>query len=209
MNEWIDVSQPLNDAVATWPGDTPFSYSINWSKKDSESVNVGKINMSVHTGTHIDSPFHFEDQGKKIIDLNINVFIGKSRVVYIPNQKSLSIEEFSHLDLKGVTRLLIRTDSWTNKDDFPDSIPHIEESVIDYLGQLGICLIGIDLPSIDPLDSKTLPAHHKCAEYGIYILEGMLLEKIEPGDYDLIALPLYLSDADGSPTRDVLKKHSR
>lgn len=65
MKTWIDISQRLDQNIAVWPGDTPFSYNVNWSKEESGSVNVGQITMSTHTGTHIDAPFHFDNDGKK------------------------------------------------------------------------------------------------------------------------------------------------
>ncbi|MEH7290877.1 cyclase family protein, partial [Priestia megaterium] len=80
MSKWIDISQPLDEKTAGWPGDTPFSYEVNWSKEETGSVNVGKITMSIHTGTHIDAPFHFDDNGKKVIDLDLDLYIGRTKV---------------------------------------------------------------------------------------------------------------------------------
>ncbi len=206
MIKWIDISQPLNKKVPTWPGDTPFSYEVNWSKKESGSVNVGKINMSIHTGTHIDAPFHFDDEGKKVRELEIDVFIGKARVISLTNTSIIGIDLLSKFDLEGVKRLIIRTDAWNNRMEFPTEIPHIDSEVGEYLAKIGIQLIGLDLPSVDPIDSKELCAHHQLTKYGIHILEGLVLNDIQPGDYELIALPLPIVEADGSPTRAVLRK---
>ncbi|CRK82839.1 arylformamidase [Neobacillus massiliamazoniensis] len=206
MNTWIDISQRLDKEVAVWPGDTPFRYEVIWSKEESGSVNVGQIKMSIHTGTHIDAPFHFDNNGKKVIDLDINLYIGKARVVHLPNIKSIGVNELSKLDLAGVTRLLIRTDTWKNRYLFPESIPPLEPELAAYLAKLGVRLIGLDLPSVDPLDSKELSAHHELTHNGIHILEGLVLDEVQPGDYELAALPLPLVDADGSPVRAVLRK---
>ena len=206
MSKWIDISQPLDKKTAEWPGDTPFSYEVNWSKEETGSVNVGKITMSIHTGTHIDAPFHFDDNGKKVIDLDLDLYIGRTKVVHIPANKSFGINELSNVNLKGVTRLLIRTDAWQDRSVFPETIPYIEPSLASYLAKLGIRLLGIDLPSVDPLDSKELAAHHELAYHKIHILEGVLLDKIPSGDYELIAAPLPLVEADGSPVRALLKK---
>ena len=206
MSKWIDISQPLDEKTAGWPGDTPFSYEVNWSKEETGSVNVGKITMSIHTGTHIDAPFHFDDNGKKVIDLDLDLYIGRTKVVHIPANKSIGINELSDVTLKGITRLLIRTDAWQDRSVFPETIPYIEPSLASYLAKLGIRLLGIDLPSVDPLDSKELAAHHELAYHKIHILEGVLLDKIPSGDYELIAAPLPLVEADGSPVRALLKK---
>ncbi len=206
MSKWIDISQPLDEKTAGWPGDTPFSYEVNWSKEETGSVNVGKITMSIHTGTHIDAPFHFDSDGKKVIDLDLDLYIGRTKVVYIPANKSIGINELSDVNLNGVTRLLIRTDAWQDRSVFPETIPYIEPGLASYLAKLGIRLLGIDLPSVDPLDSKELAAHHELAYHKIHILEGVLLDKIPSGDYELIAAPLPLVEADGSPVRALLKK---
>ncbi|MGW6379915.1 arylformamidase [Peribacillus butanolivorans] len=206
MGTWIDISQRLDENVAVWPGDTPFSYKVNWSKEESESVNVGQINMSIHTGTHIDAPFHFDNDGKKVIELDLDLYIGSARVIHLPNKTSIGVNELSSIDLEGVTRLLIRTDAWKDRRMFPQTIPHIQPELAAYLSELGVRLIGLDLPSVDPLDSKELSAHHELAEHGIHILEGLVLDDVLPGDYELAALPLPLVEADGSPVRAVLKK---
>ncbi|TDB53739.1 arylformamidase [Bacillus sp. CBEL-1] len=206
MNKWIDVSQPLNNKVACWPGDTPFSYRVSWSKEESGSVNVGEITMSVHTGTHIDAPFHFDSEGKKVKDLDVNLYIGESKVVHLHNPSSISVEDLKKIDLAGVTRLLIKTGAWTNRETFPTSIPPVDKGVAEYLEEQGVRLLGLDLPSVDPLDSKELAAHHELAAHSVHILEGLVLDAIEEGDYELAALPLSLAEADGSPVRAVLRK---
>lgn len=206
MSMWIDISQRLDENVAVWPGDTPFSYKVNWSKNDSGSVNVGQINMSLHTGTHIDAPFHFDNDGKKVIDLDLDLYIGNARVIHLSNKTSIGVNELSNFDLQGVTRLLIRTDAWKNRSVFPQTIPHIHPELAAYLSELGVRLIGLDLPSVDPLESKELSAHHELAGHNIHILEGLILDDIGPGNYELAALPLPLVEADGSPVRAVLKK---
>ncbi|GHI01667.1 arylformamidase [Neobacillus kokaensis] len=206
MNPWIDISQPLDNRIAVWPGDTPFRYKVSWSKEESGSVNVGEITMSTHTGTHIDAPFHFDNDGKKVIELDVNLYIGLSRVVHLPKPSSIGIKELSGVELDGVTRLLIRTDAWADRSVFPAVIPEIEPELASYLAKKGVRLLGLDLPSVDPLDSKELTAHHELTRHGIHILEGLVLDHIDSGDYELAALPLSLVEADGSPVRAVVRR---
>ncbi|MGG1400964.1 arylformamidase [Bacillus salipaludis] len=206
MSPWIDISQPLDNQIAVWPGDTPFTYKVNWSKEESGSVNVGQITMSTHTGTHIDAPFHFDNEGKKVIDLDVNLYIGHAKVIHLPKPKSIGIKELSGYELDGVTRLLIRTDSLEDRQEFPSTIPEIEPELASYLARFGVRLLGLDLPSVDPIDSKELTAHHELTRHGIHILEGLVLNQIESGEYELAALPLPLVEADGSPIRAVVRK---
>jgi arylformamidase len=204
-NTWIDISQRLDDKVACWPGDTPFSFRLAWTKAESGSVNVGSVTMSVHTGTHVDAPYHFDNDGRRIIDLDINVFIGPARVIHLENVDAISPDELSGFALEGVSRLLIRTGAWSDRSVFPSEIPPIRPELAEFLAAKGIRLIGLDLPSVDPIDSKELLAHHALARHGVHILEGLVLDHVEPGDYELAALPLALADADGSPVRAVLR----
>ncbi|MDN3018300.1 arylformamidase [Paenibacillus sp. BSR1-1] len=206
MSKWIDVSQRLDNNIVVWPGDTPFNYKVSWSKEESGSVNVGQITMSAHTGTHIDAPFHFDNDGKKVIELDLDLYMGEARVIHLQETTSIGVKDLAGMNLKGITRLLIRTDAWKDRSVFPESIPPIEPELASYLSELGVRLIGLDLPSVDQIDSKELSAHHELTRHNIHILEGLVLDEVAPGDYELAALPLPLVEADGSPVRAVLRK---
>lgn len=203
----IDISRKLGKNVPTWPGDTPFSFQIEWSKADSGSVNVGKVEMSTHTGTHVDAPFHFDDEGKRIYDLDLNLYVGRALVVDMRNKESVGASDFHGVDLQEVERVILRTDSWEDPSQFPERITYLRPDLASFLGEKGVRLIGVDVPSVDPLDSKELPAHHSLHENGIHILEAVNLHHVEPGVYELIALPLPLVEADGSPVRAVLRNY--
>ncbi|SFJ15894.1 Kynurenine formamidase [Paenibacillus sp. UNC496MF] len=205
-NKWIDISQPLDERTAGWPGDTPFAYERAWRKEDTGSVNVGRIRMSLHTGTHIDAPYHFDDAGAKAIDLELDVYLGEAIVVHVPGARAIGIGDLIGVELGQAARLLLRTDAWPDRHAFPAWIPPVEPELAAYLAARGVRLLGLDLPSVDPLDSKELPAHHALAAHGIHILEGLVLDHVEPGRYELAALPLPLAQADGSPTRAALRK---
>ncbi|MDR4888279.1 arylformamidase [Fredinandcohnia sp. QZ13] len=201
----IDISQPLSHTTKEWPNDTPFEYKLSWSIKEASTVNVGKITTSTHIGTHIDAPFHFDDDGKKVHELELDIYVGKARVIEVSGKNEIGIEDLNRFDLRGVKRLLIRTNSWENRSRFPTTITSLNPKIAPFLAEIGIQLIGVDTPSVDQLDSKELQAHHQLHKHGIYILEGIVLDVVEPGDYELIALPLPIEGADGSPVRAVLK----
>lgn len=203
----FDISRKLVNGMPVWPGDTAFQYEVSWPMEESGSVNVGRLELSTHTGTHVDAPFHFDNDGKRIYELDLNLYIGPARVIDLPSEiESIGIEVLKDIDLDGVTRVLFRTLAWKNGTVFPEKIPHIEPELAPYLAKKGIRLIGLDVPSVDPIDSKELPAHHSLNENGIHILESLILDEIPPGEYELIALPLPLVEGDGSPVRAILRQ---
>ncbi|QDI91450.1 arylformamidase [Salicibibacter halophilus] len=208
---WIDISQPLDQDVATWPDDTPFSYERAVTKKISGSVNIGKLTMSLHTGTHIDAPFHFDNEGSGILDLDLTVFIGRARIIDVTHcQESIGLQVLESLDTETLPpRVLLRTSLPNDRKRFPENVPFIDAKIVPFLKEKGVRLIGMDTPSVDPLDSKALPAHHALFEHGIHILENVMLDGLAPGDYELVAMPLPLSDADGSPVRAAVRPLDR
>ncbi len=205
QHSWIDISQPLNSNTAHWPEDTPFSYEVSYSKEQTGSVNIGKITTSTHIGTHIDAPFHFLDDGERVLDLDINLYIGQCLVIDVSPHLEIDDKILSQFNLEGVTRLLIRTHIPNNPYSFPEQIPYITKRGADFLGEKGIKLIGVDVPSVDSLDSKNLEGHHALHKNGIHILENVMLDQLEVGEYELIALPLPIELGDGSPVRAVVR----
>ncbi|WP_282173286.1 arylformamidase [Cytobacillus firmus] len=202
---WIDISQPLTNAIAHWPGDTPFSYETAFSKEQTGSVNIGRITTSLHTGTHVDAPFHFNDDGEKILDLDIELYIGPARVIDVSGYEKVDSEVLKKFDLEGTERVLFRTSVSNDSEVFPNRIPELTEDMADYLGSKGVRLLGVDVPSVDQLDSKEMETHHALYQNGIHILENIMLDEVEEGNYELIALPLPIKDGDGSPVRAVIR----
>jgi arylformamidase len=203
--EIIDISLPLEISLAVWPGDTEFDYQLAWKRSAGASVNVGAVRMSTHCGTHIDAPFHFDDGGKKVDQLSLVPFIGKAIVIHARGRENISRSDLSR-DLGGAERLLIRTDAWSDPHSFPERIPVIDPDVPDWLGSQGIVLLGLDVPSVDVLESKELPNHHALARNQIAILESLNLRHVEEGIYHLVAAPLKLVGADGAPVRALLMR---
>lgn len=204
MGNWIDISQPLSNEIATWPGDTKFTYEYV-TKEQTGSVNIGKITASLHTGTHIDAPFHFDDDGKKVHELELDLYIGRAKVIDVTGRESIGRKELEHVQLEGVERLLLRTTNRNNPTEFPETFTHLRADIGPFLQEQGVRLLGVDTPSVDPLESKEMDAHHSLHDHGVFILENLVLGDVESGDYELIALPLALQDADGSPVRAVLR----
>lgn len=204
--DWIDVSQPLTNDSAHWPEDEPFSYSLTVAKKDSGSVNIGQVTTSVHTGTHVDAPFHFDGKGQTIDQLDVNLYIGRAKVLDVSHVDEVTVETLAAFSIEGVKRVLLKTSVTSNPTRFPEKIPTLDPRIADFLSEKGVKLLGVNMPSVDALDSKNLPTHHNLYKNGINILENLVLDKIEQGNYELIALPLAIKGSDGSPVRAVLRK---
>lgn len=203
---WIDISQPFSNKIGTWPGDTPFQFDIAYSKEQTGSVNIGRFTTSVHTGTHADAPFHFDNAAPTIEQLDVNIYIGRAKVIDVIGLEAIGKEELLSFELDGVERLLLKTSAKICVEQFPSKIPVLKANIGAFLQKKGIFLIGVDHPSVDALDDQELPAHHALYRHGVHILENLLLHNVEPGDYEMIALPLKIIGADGSPVRAVLKK---
>jgi arylformamidase len=201
-----DITIPMRDSLACWPGDTPFRFSWTWRKRDGAAVNVGQIQLSVHAGTHADAPFHYDDAGATVDGLDLYPFIGPARVIACGEHVRLRRADLKRFDLAGTPRVLFRTGGWTDHTSFPSTIPVMEEDVPEWLHRQGVILVGVDVPSVDDLDSKTLPNHHALGARGIAILESLDLSRISEGSYELVALPMKLVAADGAPVRAILRE---
>ncbi|MED0666906.1 arylformamidase [Bacillus badius] len=205
QKQWIDISQPLNSRIAHWPGDVPFSYSLSVTKEQTGSVNIGTITTSLHTGTHMDAPFHFDSKAPSVLDLDVSIFIGKARVIDVSHLQEINAEQMAAFPLEGAERLLLKTASASSPELFPDKVTPLSTDLAPLFKEHNICLIGVDVPSVDVPDSKEMAVHHAFYQHGVHILENIALDHAPPGDYQLIALPLPLEGADGSPVRAVLR----
>src|SRR5699024_6894492 len=110
------------------------------------------------------------------------------------------------IKLTGPTeRARVRTALPNQPERFPEDVPGITEDGAAYMKQRGVRLVGVDTPSVDPIESKNLEGHHALNQQDIRILENVMLDEVEEGDYELIALPLAIEEADGSPVRAVIR----
>ena len=212
MKVW-DISRTLSNDFAEWPGDEPFHYRLAKEIAKGATVNLGAVTMSVHNGTHADARFHFDSRGAPIEKAPPEVYLGRATVVDLAQSFSQSRDK--HLitleDLRlhaeaiaATSRLLVKTDRWADSTVFPNQIPVIAADVPAWLQKNGVKLLGLDLPSMDELDSKSLQNHHALARAGIAILESLDLSDVAGGIYNLAALPLKIAGADGAPARAVL-----
>src|SRR5699024_1759974 len=136
--QWIDISQPLTNKIAVWPGDTPYSFHLALTKEETSSVNIGKLTMGVHTGTHIDAPFHFNQRGQKVDELDLDVYMGRARLLDMTGHDIIGKQEFINEDLDGVKRLLVRTRNEIDPEMFPHSFTVFDPNVGPFLKEKGV-----------------------------------------------------------------------
>lgn len=204
-----DVSPPIRPGVPVWPGDTEYRAELSWAIARGDSVNVSAVTTTPHLGAHADAPFHVAGDGAGVAELPLEPFLGPCRVVEVPPEPLILPQHLSEnggaVDLADPPRLLLKTGSVGDRSSFPESFSAVSPELARALGEAGALLVGIDTPSVDPLDSKDLAAHHALVAGGVVNLEGLLLDEVPPGLYELIALPLRLEGLDASPVRAVLR----
>ncbi|MGO4311601.1 arylformamidase [Pseudomonas sp. KB_15] len=203
---WWDISPPLSTATPTWPGDTPFQEERVWSLGPECPVNVGRITLSPHTGAHVDAPLHYSADGKAIGEVSLDVYIGPCRVLHCLDSGQLVQPEQLQGRLDHLPeRVLLRTYRNAPLTTWDPNFTAVAKETVDLLASLGVRLIGIDTPSLDPQQSKTMDSHNAVAHHGMAILEGIVLDEVPEGDYELIALPLRFANLDASPVRAILR----
>ena len=207
MTKLYDISRAMNAAMAVWPGDDAFELRRTGHIADGSPVNVSTLSLSAHTGTHVDAPYHFEDDAPTLDKVDLSAYWGPAQVVTVNKSSGpLTPDDFAGYDLGRAPRLLIHSpNSEADPNVFPNGFVHPSPALADHLGRLGVVLYGADAPSMDPQNSKDLAGHHALQRNNILILEGLDLSDVPDGLYELVALPLKLIDGDGSPVRAVLR----
>ncbi len=202
-----DISQTLHEGMSVWPGDPPFRQHQLLQIREGTASNVSALEMSVHTGTHIDVPLHLNVSGLDTAGMPLHPFIGSARVFSISVHQCIRTTDLSILDWRGVERALFKTRSSGSAEfSFQEEFVYFQEDAAEFLARQGVLLVGTDAPSVDAAGSKKLSVHRMLLEHEIVILENARLEGVPPGDYELICLPLKLSGSDGSPVRAILRK---
>ncbi|MDC6177517.1 arylformamidase [Ralstonia solanacearum] len=201
-----DISPALSTATPTWPGDTPFSQEIAWKLEGKCPVNVGRITLSPHTGAHADAPLHYRADGAPIGAVPLDAYLGPCRVIHCVGASRVEPEHVRKALDGTPPRVLLRTYARMPQSAWDDHFAAVAPETIELLAAHGVRLIGTDTASLDPQTSKTMDAHHAVGRHGLAILEGLVLDDVPAGDYELIALPLKFATLDASPVRAVLRR---
>jgi arylformamidase len=179
--EIYDISVALNARLAPWPGDVPFGYALGATLAEGASVNLGSATMSLHSGTHADAPFHYQENGATIDVLALDAFFGPALVIDLSrdleSERIGNLQEFEN-EIIDAPRVLLKTNCWKDRESFPATIPTIAPETARWLGDKGVKLLGLDLPSVDQIESRDLPVHHALGSARIQILESLDLSRL-------------------------------
>ena len=213
MNQnWIDISVGLQDGMPSWPGDPEVKIGLVSRIADGDSANVTQLQMSAHTGTHMDAPVHYFPEGVGIDRLNLSVVMGPARVIPIRSRVAITPEELDLYNPKEGERLLFKTinsEQHWKRSEFVENFVHISKDAARFLAQRRIALAGIDYLSVGGYHNDGDETHRLLISAGVWVIEGLNLEGVEPGHYELICLPIKIIGADGAPARALIRKKER
>lgn len=206
MRKIWDISQTIRHGIPVWPGDAAYTSSATWTMDEHCPVNVSWFRMSTHTGSHADAPLHYNADGISAADIDIERYIGRCRLIDVTKAGAVVTPDDCAAWLENkVERILFRTYAKAPQDQWDADFKAIAPEVIHLIARHGGFLVGTDTPSLDPQASKTMTAHNAVFRHNMSILEGLVLDDIPPGDYELVALPLKLQGLDSSPVRAILR----
>jgi arylformamidase len=206
---WIDISLPLHNGVVTWPGDAPFERTSTLEIANGDPCNLSQISTTLHIGTHMDAPRHYLEGAAGIETMPITASIGRARVIEIRDPEMIRTSELEpHPPAKG-ERVLFKTrnssHAWKS-NEFQKEYVYIHPEAARYLAECRVQTVGVDYLSVGAFGSGGPETHRILLEAGIWIIEGLQLEHVEPGEYELVCLPLKILGGDGAPARAVLRK---
>lgn len=199
--QWIDVSIPLREGMKVWPGHPPFSHTPMRRIAQGDRCNMSMLSLSTHIGTHVDAPWHFEDDGKRLDEMDPSIFFGDALLIDLPEVDAIKAEHLGETPLPP--RVLFKTRNSDRPLDAPfdEDFVAIDPDAAYRLVQDGVRLVGVDAPSIAPFRQESQETHHALLGNDTLIIEALRLGGLSAGVYPFIVLPLALSDADGAPCR--------
>lgn len=205
---WIDVTVALHSGMAHWPDNPPVRIERQLDIDRGDVANVSVLSMGSHTGTHMDAPLHFIPDGKGLDEMVFEETIGSARVIEIFDVDTVTVPELEDKDIQAGERVLFKTrnshGAW-NEDSFVEDFIYISQEAARYLVERRVRTVGIDYLSVGGFKRDGEETHHALLGAGIWIIEGLNLAEVEPGDYELICLPLKVVRSDGAPARAIVR----
>jgi arylformamidase len=204
--EIIDITPTINSRLAVFPGDTPFSEEFVMSTDQGQHLTLSKITTTVHLGAHTDAPNHYAPRSPGIESRSLEYYLGKAQVIEVslPRGSRLRVADLKNIKIQA-PRVLFKTKSFPDPYQWNNDFNALSAELVHYLHDNKVILVGIDTPSIDPAPDQTLESHLAVHSHNMAILEGIVLDHVPEGIYELIALPLKIEGADAAPVRAILR----
>ncbi len=214
-NGWIDATATLDPATTpVYEGDARMQFDFLKDMRKGDGLTLSVYSLGAHSGTHIDAPMHFLRDGVPIDRVPIEPLIGPARVIDIPDSvQAIDAAELDRHEWRGVPRVIFRTRSalrgWMSSPAFHRDFAYIAPDAAQLLADAGVLLVGIDYISAEQFGAPAPRTHQILLGKGIPIVEGMMLDSVSAGDYDLIVLPMKVGGHEGAPARAILQKRNR
>lgn len=201
----IDITPTITSETHVWPGDTPLTREVLMEIDRGDSVTLSTLRATVHLGAHADAPSHYGKGGRTMEEQPLELYVGPCQVMHVAAQRGSRIGVEDLPEVPNEERLLIRTGTFPSFENWNTDFAGLEPDLIDHLHAAGVRLVGTDAPSVDLAEDKEILAHKRFFANDMAILEGLKLDEVAPGRYELIALPLKIGGFDGSPVRAILR----
>jgi arylformamidase len=209
---WIDVTATLDPATTpVYEGNAPLAFEFQLDMRKGDALTLSKLSLGAHSGTHIDAPMHFVRDGASIDKVPLEALIGPARVIEIPDSvQSIDAAELNRHKWRDADRVIFRTRSaihgWMSSPTFHHDFAYVAPDAAQLLADAGIKLVGIDYISAEKFGAPAPLTHRILLGKDIPIVEGLTLETVGAGDYDLIVLPMKVGGHEGAPARAVMRK---
>lgn len=201
-----DISPPIIDSLAVFPGDTAPTREVLLDMHKGDPLTLSTLRTTVHVGAHVDAPSHYGTDAPTIDQIDLQHCIGPCQVLRIACRRGSLLTPAAIQTEITTPRVLLATGTYPDPSTFNTDFAALSPELVGWLAGKGVKLVGVDTPSVDPADSKDLPAHKAFLKNEMYILEGLVLDGVSEGRYELIALPLKLNGFDASPVRAILRE---
>jgi arylformamidase len=209
---WVDVTATLDPATTPiYEGDAPMKFEYLQDMRNGDPLTLSVYSLGAHSGTHIDAPMHFVSGGASIDQVQLDLLIGSARVIDIPDSvQAIDAAELNRHEWKGAQRVIFRTRSslrgWMASPEFHRDFAYIAPDAAQLLADAGVRMVGVDYISAEQFGSPAPVTHRILLGKGIPIVEGLALDGVSAGDYDVIVLPMKVAGHEGAPARAVLRK---
>jgi arylformamidase len=206
---YIDVSLTVEDGMVHYPKDPEVIIKQFSSIKNGDAANNTHLSFGTHTGTHIDAPHHFYEEGIGIDKITLETLTGECLVIEVPEKYEAITEDFLKMqNINNGGRILFKTKNSkiiSRDKNFHEDYVYVASDAAKYMVEKGVILVGVDYLSVEGY-GKGHETHRTLLGAGVVIIESLYLEQVEPGSYKLIAFPIKIKDSDGAPARVILEK---